>query len=74
MLADDAAQLGDVQTALKEYEIFFAGARPVERLYVRDRVSELVARLSPGDAMRMWNGARRDGVLAAYLGRRVAAD
>jgi branched-chain amino acid transport system substrate-binding protein len=74
VLADDAARLGDSEDALREYDLFFANARAVEKLYVRDRVSELVAKLSAADALRMWNVASKEGVGAAYLGRRVAAD
>ncbi|HZS38853.1 MAG TPA: penicillin-binding protein activator [Polyangia bacterium] len=50
VLADDAAQLADVADALREYAIFFAGARPAEKLYVRDRVAALVAKLPPTEA------------------------
>src|SRR5262249_50752617 len=74
VLADDAAQLGDVEDALKEYGFFFEGARPAEKLYVRDRVSELVQKLSSLDAFRIWSSGPKDGVVAAYLGRRLAAE
>lgn len=74
VLADDAARLGDVGDALAEYDAFFAGARPVEKLYLRDRVSEIVARLTPPDALRLWSTLPHDSLAAAYLGRRVAAD
>src|SRR5262249_50886850 len=74
VLADDSAQLGDVEDALKEYCIFFEGARPPEKLYIRDRVSELVQKLSSLDAVRIWSGAPKEGVVAAYLGKRLAAE
>lgn len=74
VLADDSAHLDDAEDALKEYSLFFAGARPVEKLYLRDRVSAIVTKLSPGDALRLWNALPHDTVAAAYLGRRVAAD
>lgn len=74
VLADDAARLGDTADALAEYDAFFAGARPAEKLYLRDRVSELVAKLPPTEALRLWNTLPHDGLAAAYLGKRVAAD
>ncbi len=73
-LADDAAHLDDVEDALVEYSAFFGGARPAEKLYLKDRVSELCARLSPAEALRLWNNLPHDTLAAAYLGRRVAAD
>ena len=41
VLADDSAHLGDDEGALVEYSAFFGGARPAEKLYLKDRVSEL---------------------------------
>jgi branched-chain amino acid transport system substrate-binding protein len=74
VLADDSARLGDVQDALVEYGAFFEGARPAEKMYLRDRVSDLVANVSPSEAARLWSGVPHDGLAAAYLGRRLAAD
>lgn len=74
VLADDAARLGDVADALAEYDAFFGGARPAEKLYLRDRVSELVGKLPPSEALRLWNQVPHDSLAAAYLGKRVAAD
>jgi branched-chain amino acid transport system substrate-binding protein len=74
VLADDADKLGDAEDALKEYGLFFDGARPAEKLYIRDRVSELVQKLSSLDAFRIWSSGAKDGVVAAYLGRRLAAE
>ncbi|MDB4969103.1 MAG: Extracellular ligand-binding receptor [Myxococcales bacterium] len=74
VLADDAAHLDDAEDALKEYSLFFSGARPAEKLYLRDRVSEVVAKLPPTEALRLWNQLSHDTVAAAYLGKRVAAD
>jgi branched-chain amino acid transport system substrate-binding protein len=74
VLADDSAHLDDAEDALKEYSLFFAGARPAEKLYLRDRVSALVVKLSPGEALRLWNALPHDTLAAAYLGKRVAAD
>lgn len=74
VLADDAAHLDDWQDALVEYSAFFSGARPAEKLYLKDRVSELCAKLSQAEALRLWNALPHDGLAAAYLGKRVAAD
>jgi branched-chain amino acid transport system substrate-binding protein len=74
VLADDSAHLDDWQDALVEYSAFFGGARPAEKLYLKDRVSELCAKLSPAEALRLWNTLPHDGLAAAYLGKRVAAD
>jgi ABC-type branched-subunit amino acid transport system substrate-binding protein len=73
VLGDDAAHLEDWQDALVEYSAFFTGARPAEKLYLKDRVSEVVARLPPAEATRLWNALPRDTLAAAYLGKRVAA-
>lgn len=74
VLADDAAHLGDTGAALSEYDAFFARARPVEKLYLRDRVSDLVGRLSSAEALKQWDTLPHDGLAAAYLGKRLAAD
>jgi branched-chain amino acid transport system substrate-binding protein len=74
VLADDSAHLGDVEDALKEYSLFFTGARPSERAYLRDRAQELTGKLSAAEALRLWNTLPRDSLAAAFLGRRVAAD
>jgi branched-chain amino acid transport system substrate-binding protein len=74
VLADDSAHLDDAEDALKEYSLFFAGARSAEKLYLRDRVSALVVKLAPGEALRLWNALPHDTLAAAYLGKRVAAD
>jgi ABC-type branched-subunit amino acid transport system substrate-binding protein len=74
VLADDAFHLDDAADALSEYSIFFVNARPAEKLYLKDRVSELVAKLSPGEALTLWNQVPHDTLAAAYLGKRVAAD
>ncbi len=74
VLADDSAQLGDVEDALKEYGLFFEGARAAEKLYIRDRVSELQQKLSSLDAYRIWSAGPKDGVVSAYLGLRLAAE
>jgi ABC-type branched-subunit amino acid transport system substrate-binding protein len=50
VLADDAAELGDVSDALREYTLYFSAARPAEKLYVRDRVAALVAALPSAEA------------------------
>src|SRR6202000_3105809 len=71
VLGDDAAHLEDNEEALREYSIFFEGARRTEKLYLRDRVSERVAALSPGEALRLWNALPHDSLAAAYLGKRV---
>ena len=59
--------------ALVEYSAFFGGARPAEKLYLKDRVGELVAKVSPTEALRLWNALPHDTLAAAYLGKRVAA-
>src|SRR5258706_242266 len=74
VLADDAAQLGDVEDALREYSAFWNGARPAERLYIRDRVSEMAEKLSSMDTFRLYKALPHDGVAAAYLGRRLIAE
>jgi branched-chain amino acid transport system substrate-binding protein len=74
VLADDSLHLDDAADALSEYSIFFRDARPAEKLYLKDRVSEIVAKLSAADAVTLWNGVPRDSLAAAYLGKRVAAD
>jgi len=74
VLADDSAHLGDDEGALVEYSAFFGGARPAEKLYLKDRVSELCAHLSQNEALRLWNNLPHDTLAAAYLGKRVAAD
>jgi branched-chain amino acid transport system substrate-binding protein len=74
VLADDAAHLDDAEDALVEYSAFFGGARPAEKLYLKDRVSELVAKLPQTEALRLWNNLPHDTLAAAYLGKRVAAD
>ena len=74
VLADDAVHLDDAKDALSEYSAFFAGARPAEKMYLRDRTSELVAKLAPPEALRLWNALPHDTLAAAYLGKRVAAD
>jgi branched-chain amino acid transport system substrate-binding protein len=74
ILADDSLQLGDVEDALKELGLFFDGARPPEKLYIRDKVSEQVEKLSSLDAFRIWSSGAKDGVVAAFLGRRLAAE
>jgi ABC-type branched-subunit amino acid transport system substrate-binding protein len=74
VLADDAAHLDDFEDALVEYSSFFVGARPTEKLYLRDRVSELCSKLSPPEVLRLWNALPHDTLAAAYLGKRVAAD
>jgi branched-chain amino acid transport system substrate-binding protein len=74
VLGDDAAHLGDAEDALHEYSLFFSGARPAEKLYLRDRTSEIVNKLAAPDALRLWNTLPKDTLAAAYLGRRVAAD
>ncbi len=74
ILADDAVHLGDWQDALVEYSAFFGGARPAEKLYLKDRVSELCAKLPPPEALRLWSALPHDSLAAAYLGKRVAAD
>jgi branched-chain amino acid transport system substrate-binding protein len=74
VLGDDAAHLDDSEDALREYSIFFESARPTEKLYLRDRVSERVAGLPSGEAVRLWNALPHDSLAAAYLGKRVAAD
>jgi ABC-type branched-subunit amino acid transport system substrate-binding protein len=74
VVADDAAAVGDADEALREYGAYFAGARPAERLYVRDRVGELVDKLPSTEAYRLYKALPHDGVAAAYLGRRLAAE
>jgi branched-chain amino acid transport system substrate-binding protein len=74
VLGDCAAHLNDIEDALKEYELFFSGARPAEKLYLRDQAAALVTKLTADDALRIWNNMAKDGLAAAYLGRRVAAD
>src|SRR5262249_27613395 len=53
VLADDAAHLGDVEDALREWKSFWPQARPAERLYVRDRAVALTAKLPPAEAQSM---------------------
>jgi hypothetical protein len=74
VLADDAYGLGDVVGALTEYGHFWKGARAPERRYLRDRGAELVERLAPDAALALWSQAPHDGLVAAYLGRRLAND
>jgi ABC-type branched-subunit amino acid transport system substrate-binding protein len=73
-LADDADKMGDYEDALKELGIFFEGAKPAEKLYIRDRVSEIVQKLTSLDAFKVWQAGPKDGVVAAYLGLRLAAE
>ena len=73
VLADDAAHLDDTEGALVEYSAFFNGARPAEKLYLKDRVSELCSKIPPNEALRLWNALPHDTLAAAYLGKRVAA-
>ena len=73
VLADDSARLDDVGDALVEYSAFFLGARPAEKLYLKDRVSELCNKVAPNEALRLWNAIPHDTLAAAYLGKRVAA-
>jgi branched-chain amino acid transport system substrate-binding protein len=73
-LADCAVRAADYDEALREYDTWFAAARPAEKLYLRDQVAALTAKLSAPDAQRLWNGVAKDSLSAAYLGRRVAAD
>src|SRR5262249_6900579 len=74
VLAHDSAHLAGFEAALKDSSTFFAGAGPAEKLYLRDRVSELVARLPPTEVFRLWNALPHDSLAAAYLGKRAAAD
>jgi branched-chain amino acid transport system substrate-binding protein len=74
VLADDAAHVGELEEAFREYNLFFAGARPPEKLYIRDRVSQLVETLPPGEALRLWNVLPKDGIAAAFIGRKVATE
>lgn len=74
VLGDDAAHLGNVDEALAEYSIFFESATPAERVYLRDRAKELVERLAPGEALKLWNRAQADSLSFAFLGQRVASD
>jgi len=74
VLADAAAQLGDVDDALTEYNAFYGGARPAEKIYVRDRASALVTKLTSMEAQRLWSAVPRDSLAAAFLGRRLAAE
>lgn len=74
VLADDAAHLDDWEDSLREYSSFFAGARASEKVYLRDRASEIAGKLSSSEALRLWNTLPKDSLAAAFLGRRVAAD
>src|SRR5262249_27785517 len=74
ILGDDAARLGNLDEALSEYSIFFESATPPERAYLRDRAKELVERLPPGEALKLWNRAPQGSLAAAFLGQRVASD
>jgi ABC-type branched-subunit amino acid transport system substrate-binding protein len=74
VIGDDAAKLNDPDEALREYSLFFAGARPAEKLYLRDRAADLVTKLPSNQALQLWNALPKDSLAAAYLGRRVAAD
>jgi branched-chain amino acid transport system substrate-binding protein len=74
VLGDDAAHVADWEDALREYSLFFNGARGSEKMYLRDRVQEIVGKLSAAEAMRLWNALPKDSLAAAFLGRRVAAD
>lgn len=73
-LGECAAKMGDHEEALREYDLYFSGARPAEKLYLRDQVAALTAKLPPPEALRLWNLGSKEGLSAAYLGRRVAAD
>jgi ABC-type branched-subunit amino acid transport system substrate-binding protein len=74
VLADDAYALGDAEGALSEYGLFFRGARPTERKFLRDRAAELSSKVSPDAAIRLWNESPKDGLVAAYVGLRLSAD
>jgi ABC-type branched-subunit amino acid transport system substrate-binding protein len=74
VLADDLAQLGQAEAALAEFERYYAGARPPEKKFIQDRVAQLCDKLPAGEAARLWNTIPKDGVAAAFLGARVAAD
>lgn len=74
VLADCAYRQHDYEDALREYSEFFRGARPAEKLFLRDRVAEIVTRLQAPEALRLWNVLPKDGLAAAFLGRRVAVD
>jgi ABC-type branched-subunit amino acid transport system substrate-binding protein len=74
VLAEDAAKLGDIDEALADWNQFWPGARPAERVYVRDHVAQLVAKMSAMEALKSWNAVPHDTLAAAYLGRRLAAE
>src|SRR5205823_3356133 len=74
VLADDAAKLGVIEEALREYARFFGSARPVEQTYIRLRVNELVDKLSEVDAKKMWSALPHDTVVGAALKRRIPGE
>jgi ABC-type branched-subunit amino acid transport system substrate-binding protein len=74
VLADDAYGLGDLEGALTEYDLFFRGARPGEKRFLRDRAEELTAKLSAESTRRLYDVVGHDGLAAAYLGRRLGQD
>lgn len=49
VLADCYRRGGQTREALREYEQFLAGARPVEQAYIRNQVGDLVASLPPAE-------------------------
>jgi ABC-type branched-subunit amino acid transport system substrate-binding protein len=72
-LAEASAGLGDVPSALRWYDAFFAIARPAERTYVAARVAQLVGGLDDAGVRRAYDKADRKGPVAAYAGLRLAS-
>lgn len=71
-LAESAAGLGDGETALRQYDAWWAGARPAERAHIVTRVRGIVDALPEPAVRRAWQRAGKSGPAAAFLGRRLA--
>jgi ABC-type branched-subunit amino acid transport system substrate-binding protein len=74
VLAEDAAAVGDVEDALRQWDLFWPGARPAEKEYVKARISELVGKLSALETMKLWSALDKNSIGAAFVGRRLAAE
>ncbi len=74
ILADDALHIGKHESALTELELFYVGARPVEREYIGARASEVVAALSAEEASAWWSRVDKESLAAAYLSRRLGGE
>jgi ABC-type branched-subunit amino acid transport system substrate-binding protein len=73
-LAQAFSLQGDVTASLAEYDLFYPSASNAEKAYIRQRVQTLVAGLSHEGALQAYGAVERDGLSAAQLARRLAAE